>query len=294
MSEPLILSGKDVSKSVYKSLLNRISILKDQNIIPGLAVVIVGEDPASQVYVRSKTKKFKELNLNTKTVKLPNSTLENDLLNLIHTLNDNNEFHGILVQLPLPKQIDSQRVLETINPKKDVDGFHPQNAGLLSIGKPRFIPCTPKGIMRILSHYNIDLKGKHVVVVGRSNIVGRPISILTSLKQEGSNGTTTICHSGTPDIAQFTKSADVVIVALGVPQFLTGEMIQDNTVVIDVGINRMVANTEKGYRLVGDAHRNSISSKIAAVTPVPGGVGPMTIACLLSNTVECFKKIHSK
>tara|TARA_B100001250_G_C19612308_1_gene705513 strand:+ start:23 stop:910 length:888 start_codon:yes stop_codon:yes gene_type:complete len=286
MSEPLILSGKDVSKSVYKSLLNRISILKDQNIIPGLAVVIVGEDPASQVYVRSKTKKFKELNLNTKTVKLPNSTLENDLLNLIHTLNDNNEFHGILVQLPLPKQIDSQRVLETINPKKDVDGFHPQNAGLLSIGKPRFIPCTPKGIMRILSHYNIDLKGKHVVVVGRSNIVGRPISILTSLKQEGSNGTTTICHSGTPDIAQFTKSADVVIVALGVPQFLTGEMIQDNTVVIDVGINRMVANTEKGYRLVGDAHRNSISSKIAAVTPVPGGVGPMTIAMLVENTVE--------
>jgi methylenetetrahydrofolate dehydrogenase (NADP+)/methenyltetrahydrofolate cyclohydrolase len=286
MSEPLILSGKDVSKSVYKSLLNRISILKDQNIIPGLAVVIVGEDPASQVYVRSKTKKFKELNLNTKTVKLPNSTLENDLLNLIHTLNDNNEFHGILVQLPLPKQIDSQRVLETINPKKDVDGFHPQNAGLLSIGRPRFIPCTPKGIMRILSHYNIDLKGKHVVVVGRSNIVGRPISILTSLKQEGSNGTTTICHSGTPDIAQFTKSADVVIVALGVPQFLTGEMIQDNTVVIDVGINRMVANTEKGYRLVGDAHRNSISSKIAAVTPVPGGVGPMTIAMLVENTVE--------
>ena len=286
MSEPLILSGKDVSQSVYKSLLNRISILKDQNITPGLAVVIVGENPASQVYVRSKTKKFKQLNLNTESFKLPDSTSEEELLNLIDDLNENDQFHGILVQLPLPKQIDSQRVLETIDPKKDVDGFHPENAGLLSIGRPRFVPCTPKGIMRILSHYNIDLKGKHVVVIGRSNIVGRPISILTSLKQEGSNGTTTICHSGTPDISQFTKSADVVIVALGVPQFLTGEMLKDGAIVIDVGINRIDADTEKGYTLVGDAHWESISSKISAATPVPGGVGPMTIAMLVENTVE--------
>ena len=286
MSEPLILSGKDVSQSVYQSLLNRISNLKDQNITPGLAVIIVGEDPASQVYVRSKTKKFKQLNLNTESFKLPDSTSEDELLNLIHNLNENDQFHGILVQLPLPRQIDSQRVLETIDPKKDVDGFHPENVGLLSIGRPRFVPCTPKGIMRILSHYNIDLKGKHVVVIGRSNIVGRPISILTSLKQEGSNGTTTICHSGTPDISQFTKSADVIIVALGVPQFLTGDMLQDGAVVIDVGINRMDADTEKGYKLVGDAHWESISSKISAATPVPGGVGPMTIAMLVENTVE--------
>ena len=286
MSEPLILSGKDVSQSVYKSLLNRISKLKDQNTTPGLAVVIVGEDPASQVYVRSKTKKFKQLNLNTESFKLPGSTSEDELLKLIHSLNKNDQFHGILVQLPLPKQINSQRVLQTIDPKKDVDGFHPENVGLLSIGRPRFVPCTPKGIMRILSHYNIDLKGKHVVVVGRSNIVGRPISILTSLKQEGSNGTTTICHSGTPDISQFTKSADVIIVALGVPQFLTGEMLKDGAIVIDVGINRMDADTEKGYKLVGDAHWESISSKISAATPVPGGVGPMTIAMLVENTVE--------
>ena len=286
MSEPLILSGKDVSQSVYTSLLNRISILKDQNITPGLAVVIVGEDTASQVYVRSKTKKFKQLNLNTESFKLPDSTSEDELLNLIDGLNENDQFHGILVQLPLPRQINSQRVLETIDPIKDVDGFHPENAGLLSIGRPRFVPCTPKGILRILSHYNIDLKGKHVVVVGRSNIVGRPISILTSLKQEGSNGTTTICHSGTPDISHFTKSADVVIVALGVPQFLTGEMLKDGAVVIDVGINRMDADTEKGYKLVGDAHWESISSKISAATPVPGGVGPMTIAMLVENTVE--------
>ena len=286
MSEPLILSGKDVSQSVYQSLLNRISNLKDQNITPGLAVVIVGEDSASQVYVRSKTKKFKQLNLNTESYKLPDTTSEDELLKLIHSLNKNDQFHGILVQLPLPKQINSQHVLETIDPKKDVDGFHPENVGLLSIGRPRFVPCTPKGIMRILSHYNIDLKGKHVVVVGRSNIVGRPISILTSLKQEGSNGTTTICHSGTPDISQFTKSADVIIVALGVPEFLTGEMLKDGAVVIDVGINRMDADTEKGYKLVGDAHWESISSKISAATPVPGGVGPMTIAMLVENTVE--------
>jgi methylenetetrahydrofolate dehydrogenase (NADP+)/methenyltetrahydrofolate cyclohydrolase len=286
MSEPLILSGKDVSQSVYKSLLNRISILKDHNITPGLAVVLVGEDPASQVYVQSKTKKFKQLNLNTESFKLLDSTTEDELLNIIHDLNENDQFHGILVQLPLPRHIDTQQIIEAIDPKKDVDGFHPENAGLLSIGKPRFISCTPKGIMRILSHYNIDLKGKHVVVVGRSNIVGRPISILTSLKQKGANGTTTICHSGTPDISQFTKSADVIIVALGVPQFLTGEMLKDGAVVIDVGINRMDADSEKGYKLVGDAHWESISSKISAATPVPGGVGPMTIAMLVENTVE--------
>jgi len=286
MSEPLILSGKDVSQSVYKSLLNRISILKDQNITPGLAVVLVGEDPASQVYVQSKTKKFKQLNLNTESFKLLDSTTEDELLNIIHDLNENDQFHGILVQLPLPRHIDTQQIIEAIDPKKDVDGFHPENAGLLCIGKPRFISCTPKGIMRILSHYNIDLKGKHVVVVGRSNIVGRPISILTSLKQKGANGTTTICHSGTPDISQFTKSADVIIVALGVPQFLTGEMLKNGAVVIDVGINRMDADSKRGYKLVGDAHWESISSKISAATPVPGGVGPMTIAMLVENTVE--------
>jgi methylenetetrahydrofolate dehydrogenase (NADP+)/methenyltetrahydrofolate cyclohydrolase len=294
MSEPLILSGKDVSQSVYKSLLNRISILKDHNIIPGLAVVLVGEDPASQVYVQSKTKKFKQLNLNTESFKLLDSTTEDELLNIIHDLNENDQFHGILVQLPLPRQIDTQQIIEAIDPEKDVDGFHPENAGLLSIGKPRFISCTPKGIMRILSHYNIDLKGKHVVVVGRSNIVGRPISILTSLKQKGANGTTTICHSGTPDISQFTKSADVIIVALGVPQFLTGEMLKDGAVVIDVGINRIDVDTEKGYKLVGDSDWGSISSKISAATPVPGGVGPMTIAMLVENTVEAAEKSLSQ
>ena len=220
MIDPLILSGKEVSASFYDSLDQKIKSLRKNNITPGLAVVLVGEDSASQVYVRSKTKTFNKLSLFTKTYRLPSDSSERELLELIDDLNKNNLFHGILVQLPLPNHIDSDKVINRIIPSKDVDGFHPENAGLLSIGKPRFIPCTPKGIMEILKYYKIKLDGKHVVVVGRSNIVGRPISILTSLKGENSNGTTTICHSGTKDIGNHTKAADVVIVALGVPEFL--------------------------------------------------------------------------
>ena len=286
MIDPLILSGKEVSASVYDSLDQKIRSLRKNNIIPGLAVVLVGEDSASQVYVRSKTKTFNKLSLFTKTYRLPSDSSERELLELIDDLNKNNLFHGILVQLPLPSHIDSDKVINRILPSKDVDGFHPENAGLLSIGKPRFIPCTPKGIMEILKYYNIKLDGKHVVVVGRSNIVGRPISILTSLKGENSNGTTTICHSGTKDIGNHTKAADVVIVALGVPEFLKENMIKEGAVVIDVGINRMDDASEKGYRLIGDVAWEEIYKKASAITPVPGGVGPMTIAMLVQNTVE--------
>ena len=286
MIDPLILSGKEVSASVYDSLDQKIKSLRKNNITPGLAVVLVGEDSASQVYVRSKTKTFNKLSLFTKTYRLPSASSERELLELIDDLNKNNLFHGILVQLPLPGHIDSDKVINRILPSKDVDGFHPENAGLLSIGKPRFIPCTPKGIMEILKYYKIMLDGKHVVVVGRSNIVGRPISILTSLKGENSNGTTTICHSGTKDIGNHTKAADVVIVALGVPGFLKENMIKEGAVVIDVGINRVDDTTEKGYRLVGDVDWEEICKKAAAITPVPGGVGPMTIAMLVQNTVE--------
>ena len=286
MIDPLILSGKEVSASVYNSLDQKIKSLRKNNITPGLAVVLVGEDSASQVYVRSKTKTFNKLSLFTKTYRLPSDSSEKELLELIDNLNKNNLFHGILVQLPLPSHIDSDKVINTILPSKDVDGFHPENAGLLSIGKPRFIPCTPKGIMEILKYYKIKLDGKHVVVVGRSNIVGRPISILTSLKGENSNGTTTICHSGTKDIGNHTKSADVVIVALGVPGFLKENMIKKGAVVIDVGINRVDDTSEKGYRLVGDVDWERIYKKASAITPVPGGVGPMTIAMLVQNTVE--------
>ena len=286
MIDPLILSGKEVSASVYNSLDQKIKSLRKNNITPGLAVVLVGEDSASQVYVRSKTKTFNKLSLFTKTYRLPSASSERELLELIDDLNKNNLFHGILVQLPLPSHIDSDKVINRILPSKDVDGFHPENAGLLSIGKPRFIPCTPKGIMEILKYYKIKLDGKHVVVVGRSNIVGRPISILTSLKSENSNGTTTICHSGTKDIGNHTKAADVVIVALGVPGFLKENMIKEGAVVIDVGINRVDDTSEKGYRLVGDVDWGEIYKKAAAITPVPGGVGPMTIAMLVQNTVE--------
>ena len=286
MIDPLILSGKEVSASVYDSLIRKIKSLKKNNITPGLAVVLVGEDSASQVYVRSKTKTFNKLSLFTKTYRLPSNSSEKELLELIDDLNKNNLFHGILVQLPLPGHIDSDKVINRILPYKDVDGFHPENAGLLSMGKPRFIPCTPKGIMEILKYYKIKLDGKHVVVVGRSSIVGRPISILTSLKGENSNGTTTICHSGTKDIGKHTKSGDVVIVALGVPGFLKENMIKEGAVVIDVGINRVDDTSKKGYRLAGDADWEGIYKKAAAITPVPGGVGPMTIAMLVQNTVD--------
>ena len=291
MSDLLILSGKDVSSSVYKGLSERIHALKEKGFTPGLAVVLVGEDPASQVYVRSKTRTFKKLDLFTQTYRLPNDTSQDELLGLINELNNDNSYHGILVQLPLPKHIESDKVINAIDPKKDVDGFHPENAGLLAIGRPRFIPCTPKGIMRILEQYKIDLNGKHVVVVGRSNIVGRPISILTSMKMDGANATTTICHSGTPNIQYHTKTADVIIVALGVPSFLDHEMIKKDAVVIDVGINRIDADNQKGYKLVGDADWLSIEKKASAATPVPGGVGPMTIAMLVENTVEAAERL---
>lgn len=291
MSDLLVLSGKDVSSSVYSGLSERIYALKEKGIIPGLAVVLVGEDPASQVYVRSKTRTFKKLDLFTKTYRLSSDIGQDELLGLIDELNNDNSYHGILVQLPLPKHIESDKVINAISPKKDVDGFHPENAGLLAIGRPRFIPCTPKGIMRILEHYEIDLNGKHVVVVGRSNIVGRPISILTSMKMEGANATTTLCHSGTPDIQHHTSVADVVVVALGVPGFLDHSMIKEGATVIDVGINRIDADNDQGYKLVGDANWSAVEEKASAATPVPGGVGPMTIAMLVENTVEAAENI---
>ena len=291
MSDLLVLSGKEVSSAVYRGLSSRIQILKEKNIIPGLAVILVGEDPASQVYVRSKTRTFKKLDLFTKTYRLSSDISQDELLNLIVELNNNPSYHGILVQLPLPKHIEGDKVINAIDPKKDVDGFHPENAGLLAIGRPRFIPCTPKGIMRILGHYEIDLNGKHVVVVGRSNIVGRPISILTSMKMDGANATATLCHSGTPDIEGHTSSADVVVVALGVPGFLDHDMIKKGAIVIDVGINRIDADNDKGYELVGDADWSSLEKKASAATPVPGGVGPMTIAMLVENTVEAAENL---
>jgi len=218
MAETRILSGKVVSDAVYTALENRIQSLKESSVVPGLAAVIVGEDPASQVYVRNKTRKFSKLQLYSETIKLPHETTQADLLDRIETLNNDPLFHGILVQLPLPKHIDGTLVVDAIAPHKDVDGFHPENLGRLTAGRPRYVPCTPKGIMRILEHYDIDPSGKHAVVLGRSNIVGRPLSILLSQKQEFSNATTTICHSGTADLRAMAKQADILIAALGSPE----------------------------------------------------------------------------
>ena len=277
-----ILSGLDASKALYKSLEDRINYLKDKNITPGLAAVLVGNNPASEIYVRNKTKKFDSLGLKTNLFRLDENVSEKELLSLIQDLNSNNDFHGILLQLPLPKHVNSENVLNAIVPTKDVDGFHPENAGLLSIGKPRFIPCTPKGIIYILKHFNIDLNGKHIVVIGRSNIVGRPISILTSLKKIG-NATVTLCHSGTKDLKFFSKQADILIAALGSPEFVDASYIKEGACLIDVGINRVERNGKS--KIVGDIDQESVLGKASSLTPVPKGVGPMTIAMLVENTV---------
>ena len=286
-----ILSGKDVSNATYQRLQSRIEALKSQSIVPGLAVLLIGEDAGSQIYVRNKTKKFTDLGLYSNTFQYSSSISQEDLLSKIRELNNDDRFHGILVQLPLPKHIDKYKVLSAMDTKKDVDGFHPSNLGLLVAGKPHFIPCTPKGIMRILEHYQINLSGKNLVVVGRSNIVGRPISILTSLKKEYANATTTICHSGTPDIVDHTKRADIVILAIGSPNFLKGNHIKAGSVIIDVGINRVEDHSPKGYKIVGDGDETTLMGKASAITPVPGGVGPMTIAMLIENTIEAAERL---
>ena len=280
--ETSILSGLEASKALYSSLEDRINHLKQHGIVPGLAAVLVGNNPASEIYVKNKTKKFESLCLKTDVFRLEETISEDELLSLISKLNNDSEFHGILVQLPLPKHIDSEKVLNAIIPTKDVDGFHPENAGLLSIGKPRFVPCTPKGIMFILKHFNIDLNGKHVVVIGRSNIVGRPISILASLKELG-NATVTLCHSGTRDLKYFSKQADVLVAALGSPEFVDSSYIKEGACLVDVGINRI--EVEGKSKIVGDVNQDSVTGIASSLTPVPKGVGPMTIAMLVENTV---------
>ena len=282
MLDTKILSGIEASHALYDSLHNRIQALKEKGIIPGLAAILVGEDPASQIYVRNKTKRFDALGLKSDLYRLEASVSEQELLDLIAKINADDSFHGILVQLPLPKHIDSDKVIHAIDPKKDVDGFHPENAGLLSIGRPRFVPCTPKGIMFMLQHFDVDLNGKHVVVVGRSNIVGRPVSVLSSLKSLG-NATVTLCHSGTSDLKYFTQQADVVVAAMGSPEFLDASFIKEGACLVDVGINRIERDGKSV--IVGDVNQSSVMGKASSLTPVPKGVGPMTIAMLVENTI---------
>jgi methylenetetrahydrofolate dehydrogenase (NADP+)/methenyltetrahydrofolate cyclohydrolase len=285
-----VLSGKDTAVAVYASFKNRLDILSKKGIIPGLCVILVGDDPASQIYVKTKSKKLQSLGLRSKNIYLNNDVSQNELIQTINGLNQDSNYHGILVQMPLPSHIDSQLIINSIDSTKDVDGFHPENVGWLSIGKPRFIPCTPKGIMKIFKHYNIELSGKDIVVIGRSNIVGRPMSILVSSNGELANGTCTICHSRTKNLEQYTRNADVVISAIGKPNYLKADMIKKGSIIIDVGINRVEAENDKGYKIIGDVDYNSVIDKVSFITPVPGGVGPMTIAMLVENTIEAAEQ----
>ena len=290
MDTSKVLSGKDTAVAVYASFKKRLDILSKKDIIPGLCVILVGDDPASQIYVKTKSKKLQSLGLRSKNIYLDIDVSQNELIQIISGLNQDSNYHGILVQMPLPSHIDSQEIINSIDSTKDVDGFHPENVGWLSIGKPRFIPCTPKGIMKIFKHYNIELSGKDIVVIGRSNIVGRPMSVLVSSNGEWSNGTCTICHSRTKNLEQYTRNADVVISAIGKPNYLKADMIKKGSIIIDVGINRVEAENDKGYKIIGDVDYNSVIDKVSFITPVPGGVGPMTIAMLVENTIEAAEQ----
>ena len=288
--ETLLLKGKPVLDSIKEALVPRVENLKESDIVPQLAAILVGDDPASHVYVRNKSKAFERLNCKSKTYKIPADTTEKDLLELIDSLNKDIEIHGILVQLPLPKHLDSKKILNSVSPKKDVDGFHPENLGLLLEGSPNFIPCTPSGVLEILKYYNIPVSGRHAVIIGRSNIVGKPMFALLAQKFEIGNATVTICHTGTKDIAFYTKQADIIIAAVGSPNMITGDMIKVGADIIDVGINRVDDDSEKGYKLLGDVDINSVMGKANSITPVPGGVGPMTITMLLVNTIKSAEK----
>jgi len=281
-----LISGNEVSASIYNELKGRIASLRSKGIIPGLAVVLVGEDPASQVYVRMKGKKCEELGMHSVTIVLPADTSEADLLRKVEELNNDPKIHGFLVQLPLPKHIDEDRVIDAIDPRKDVDGFHPHNVGKMLIGDPLFLPATPAGVQQMLTRSDIETSGKHIVIVGRSNIVGKPMAAMLVQKGNGADSTVTIVHSRTKDLAEHTKRADILIVAIGKAKFITEDMVKEGAVVIDVGTNRIDdPASEKGSRLVGDVDFDNVKEKTSAITPVPGGVGPMTICMLMANAV---------
>ena len=293
-----IIDGKAVAAAVKEDNLKRIAMLKENyGVVPGLAVILVGEDPASQVYVASKVKMCAELGMESRKYALPAETTQEELLKLIGELNEDPAIHGILVQSPPPRHIDEGAVIEAINPDKDVDCFSERNVGRVLIGdKPGFVPCTPAGVMELLKSYGVDCSGKHAVVVGRSNIVGKPLAALLMQKAAGANATVTVVHSGTPDIGVFTRQADILIAAVGKPEFIKADMVKEGAVVVDVGINRIPdASRKSGNRLVGDVEYDSVAAKASMITPVPGGVGPMTMAMLMRNTITacefaCGKK----
>lgn len=281
-----IIKGSEIAEQIRAELRTDIAALKEKGITPGLAVVLVGEDPASQSYVRMKGKACEDLGLFSQTIIKPADTSEEELLDLIDSLNADPRIHGILVQLPLPKHIDENKVILRIEPDKDVDGFHPINVGKMLIGEPCFLPCTPHGIQEMLIRSGNDPEGKHVVVVGRSNIVGKPVAAILVQKKKGANATVTIAHSRTKDLASITRTGDILVAAMGSPEFIKADMVKEGAVVIDVGSNRIEdPSVKKGYRWAGDVDFERVKEKASAITPVPGGVGPMTIVMLMKNTV---------
>ena len=287
-----LIDGNAIGATMRAELAAEITALKKKGVVPGLAVVLVGDNPASQVYVRMKGKACDEAGLYHETIKLPKDTSEADLMSLLERLNANPKIHGILVQLPLPKHIDTNRALHRIAPGKDVDGFHPENVGKVAVGDPRgFRPATPYGVQQLLIRAGVETKGAHAVVVGRSNIVGRPMAALLLHDGPGGNATVTVCHSRTRGIELYTRQADILIVAIGKPEFVSGDMLKPGAVVIDVGVNRVDDPSRKqGYRLVGDVKFQEAKQVASAITPVPGGVGPMTITMLLYNTVQAARQ----
>lgn len=286
-----IIDGKQVAAEMRIELKETVARMADDGIVPGLAVVLVGEDPASMSYVSAKEKACAEAGIFSDDNRLPETTTQEELITLVDKLNGDPRIHGILVQLPLPKHIDEEAVINTISPAKDVDGFTPINIGHMVIGSECFLPCTPHGVVQLLARSNVEIAGAHVVVVGRSNIVGKPVANMLLQKKENANATVTICHTGTKDMASFTRQADILIVAAGWPNTVTADMVKDGVVVIDVGVNRVEDPTRKrGYRLVGDVDFEGLKEKASLITPVPGGVGPMTITMLMVNTVESARR----
>ena len=288
--ETKIIDGKQIASDVRADVAKKVAELKEKGVFPCLAVILVGENPASVSYVTGKRKALAEVGMVDKSITLPESTGEAELLKLIDELNKDDSVHGILAQLPLPKHINEDKVIMAICPEKDVDGFHPVSVGNMMIGRPGFLPCTPHGIIVLLEKMGIETSGKHAVVIGRSNIVGKPVSILLARKE--TNCTVTMCHTGTKNMAEITKQADIVVVASGRPHTLTCDMVKEGAVVIDVGVNRIPDDSKKsGFRLVGDSDFDDLVGKVSYITPVPGGVGPMTIAMLMQNTLESAQKL---
>ncbi len=286
-----IISGTEVAKTIREELTAEVAELKEKhNVVPGLVTILVGEDPASQSYVSAKNKTAKALGIYSEQITLPAETTEKELLDLVEKCNKDDKINGILVQLPLPKHINEANVLYAIDPNKDVDGFHPVNVGKMMLGEQCFLPCTPHGILELLVRSGVETSGAEVVVVGRSNIVGKPIANLMLQKRPAGNATVTICHTRTKDMAAHTKQADILIAAVGVPKLITADMVKDGVVIIDVGVNR-IGKSESGKAiLAGDVDFDAVKEKASYITPVPGGVGPMTITMLMKNTVQAAKQ----